>query len=173
MISIRTGTPQDTSLVTGILRDAAEWLILNDKKLWPPEMFTESSVADAINNHLLVIAEDSSQPAGIMFLQTVDHEFWPEKTDKAYYLHRLCVPRPFAKKGIPSVLIEWAYQYAVKKNMHFLRLDCAPRDALMNVYQQTGFVEIDRVKVGEMKTVDGTIIPGFVTVRFERKVCQY
>lgn len=172
MCKIRIGNIEDAKITRCILQNAAQWLLENDMKLWPPEMFTESYVKNSIKNNTLVIAENESEPVGIMFLHESDDEFWPDKiNDPAYYIHKLCVRRPYAKKGISSALIKWAYQHALHEGKKFLRLDCAPRPSLMNIYLQSGFVEIDRIIIPETKSgTDGKTIPGFITVRLEKYV---
>jgi GNAT superfamily N-acetyltransferase len=160
MIQIRPATADEAAEITNLLRQIATWLQHKGEPLWNPESFTTSLVQSGIERGDWILAKQGAILAGIVLRQTEDPEGWPDrKPGDAFYLHKLCVSRAFAGQGVSRKLIEWLSQSAHSLGHGYLRLDCAPRPALLNLYPSLGF-----------KLVDQRLIGGHPTHRFERKI---
>ncbi|MCZ3377805.1 GNAT family N-acetyltransferase [Rhizobium sp. AG207R] len=160
MLQIRPAIASEAPEIALLLRETAAWLARKGEPLWNPEVFTTSLVAKGINNSEWILAKWNSELAGIVLRQTQDVDAWPDrKPGDAFYLHKLCVSRAFAGVGISCKLIEWVSQSAEMQGYGYLRLDCAPRSALLRLYSSLGFTLIDRYSVG-----------GFSACRFEKKL---
>jgi GNAT superfamily N-acetyltransferase len=156
---IRPAAVGEAEIAVSIWAEAANWQKENGHPHWhssdfPLEMAQERSRAGE-----LVFGFDDNIPCACMLIQTVDPIFWPEKlAGSALYLHRLAVRRTYAHHGWGGALIEWAAKQAANLGVP-LRLDCAPRARLMNLYSFNGFLPVDEGPVER---------GGFTVVRYER-----
>jgi len=89
-----------------------------------------------------------------------DPEFWPDvPTGEAAYLHKIAVRRCHGGQGLTKVLVDWSALEAQREAKKYLRLDCAPRPALIKIYSSLNFQKVDERKVG-----------AHVVIRMERPV---
>jgi GNAT superfamily N-acetyltransferase len=158
-VEIRFARPDEAALAVPIWREVAQWLSDRNMALWPPSMFTlEMGLVHAEAGEL-VLGFDGETACASMLLQGADPVVWPEKVgEAALYLHKLAVRRASAGSGWAERMIMWAAARAEDARMP-LRLDCAPRPALMGLYEGCGFVGVDGGPV---------LRDGFMVMRYER-----
>jgi GNAT superfamily N-acetyltransferase len=79
-----------------------------------------------------------------MRIDTADPIHWPDDPPgEALYIHKVAVARSVAGQGWPARLLAAAARVADERRARFLRLDTAPREALIRVYQDLGFDLVD------------------------------
>lgn len=145
MLSIRRNAED----ALGVMKRAAEWLVERGMPLWQPSDFENGQFLDSISKEDLITAYVDDTVAGAMVLQWEDTEFWPHSRGDSGFIHKLCVERRFAGKGVAGALVEWAKNEVRARKRAFLRLDCsADRPKLCHVYENLGFSRVDRRMVG-------------------------
>ncbi|GLQ08420.1 N-acetyltransferase [Devosia yakushimensis] len=160
--TIRLATESDAAAILKLLQSVALWLETDGPgKLWPASSFKLIDIsAKAQRSEILVLTVDEDI-AGCLYMEESDDAFWPEALPgEALYLHKIAVDRAFAGRGFARQLIDWAAQHAAQKGLKFLRLDCAPRPRLVQVYRDAEFE-----RVGE-----DALMGGFLVARLQRAV---
>ena len=109
--------------------------------------------------HLVVRRADA---VAAFLLQDEDAAFWDDRPlGEAIYLHRIAVS-PAAQGGqATQVLTDWAAEETLRRGRDRLRLDCAPRPKLVEVYARLGFTAVDR-----------RVKSGMDIIRFERQLSR-
>jgi GNAT superfamily N-acetyltransferase len=140
-IQIRKAQRAEAQRILEILQSVAIWLeTIGPGKLWSASSFRLSDIEKRTERSEAVVLIDNGKIAACMFVEDSDDAFWPEaRTGEALYLHKLVVDRQFAGRGFSKILIDWAAEYATSCGKKFLRLDCVPRERLVEVYIQAGF----------------------------------
>jgi GNAT superfamily N-acetyltransferase len=139
----------DTATALTIMKEAAEWLISKEMPLWDPCEFSDGTILKTVDKTDFYCAFFHDVPAAAMIFQWSDPAFWPHAHGDSGFIHKLCVKRAFAGKGIPKEMIAWAKNQVLGKNRFFLRLDCAAdRSKLCGLYEDMGFKKVDRRMVG-------------------------
>lgn len=159
-IEVRQATASDLDVVVSILREAADWLTEKGIPLWPSSDFTSERMQPAVDVGDLIVAEDTQEVVAVVLRQWEDPLFWPDHaTGEAAHLHKLAVRRAKAGQGYVEALMNWIAVDTAGRGIKYLRLDCAPRAALLGVYEKLGFVLIDQRKVDH-----------FTVARLQKKV---
>lgn len=140
-MQFRTATPEDVSVVAGILAAAAEHLRAKGLGLWSSSEVSESAILPHINEGLYHIGFDGLEAIGVFRLQTHDPVFWPEITaGTSAYLHKLAVLPEKQGQRFAHSLLSYAVDLTRKRGFYFLRLDCrSGRPKLHKVYESFGF----------------------------------
>jgi GNAT superfamily N-acetyltransferase len=140
-MQFRTATPEDVSLVAGVLAAAAEHLRAKSLDLWSSSEVSESAVLPHINEGLYHIGFDGLEAVGVFRLQTHDPMFWPEITaGTSTYLHKLAVLPEKQGQRFAHAILSYAVCLTRKRGFSFLRLDCrSGRPKLLKVYESFGF----------------------------------
>jgi GNAT superfamily N-acetyltransferase len=149
--SVRQAMPQDTKIVTDILREAAHWLEQSGMPMWRDDELSSSRIAADIAAGLFFIAECDGELAGTIKFQLEDSLFWPDVLqEQSAFVHRLAVKRRFAGGRVSSTLLRWAVLRARSLERCFLRLDCeASRPRLRAVYEHFGFRHHSDRQIGQ------------------------
>jgi GNAT superfamily N-acetyltransferase len=143
-LTIRFAEQNDALSVTFLLKDVAQWLVQNNQALWHPDYFTVERTNGHIERSELVVGIIKDKIAASMLILKEDPEFWPEALPgEALYLHKIVVGREFSGYGLSHQLFLWAKEYATIVGAKALRLDCAPREKLVRVYEKAGFYPFD------------------------------
>lgn len=146
-LSISTGNVDEA---IGIMREAAKWLIDIGKPMWKLDEITKVKLlADTKADEFFVLKVDNDS-AGAMILKWYDPFFWPDiKPGESGFIHKLSIRRKYSGIGISKKMIEYAASECRKRNVSFLRLDCAgDRKELCNFYEKVGFKQIGRKTMG-------------------------
>jgi ribosomal protein S18 acetylase RimI-like enzyme len=158
--SVRLANPADTDAVVSVLREAAQWLVDRGMPLWEVGSFTTDALRANIERGEVVVAEICEQIGGVALRQWEDRVCWPDREiGEAGYIHKLAVKRNYAGQGMGNLIVGWVEQDLRVRHRKFLRLDCAPRNALMSFYEKMGFRRVDERTIGT-----------FVAVRFEKSL---
>ena len=114
---------------------------------WLPCHLTAEAVFE--ENVEPFLLEKDGQPAATALLAVEDTVFWPEKEkNSAVYVHRLSVAEGFAGEGLAGKMLAFAADYARKRGIPYLRLDCrGDREKLRKLYEAFGFRFVDTVEV--------------------------
>lgn len=83
-----------------------------------------------------------------------DPQIWEERSNEpAIYIHRIATNPTFRGKGLVTSIVEWAKEYAIKNNKHYVRMDTVGENkGLIQYYQRCGFEFLGLVK---LKNTDG------------------
>jgi GNAT superfamily N-acetyltransferase len=140
-ILVRQATPDDADSVSGVLREAANWLESKGWPLWQLNELSPSGIASDVNAGQYYIAECDGKSAGVVRFQLEDPLFWPDVAEgQSAFIHRLAIQRQFAGQGVSGALLKWAVGKTKSLERDFLRLDCAAdRSRLRAVYERFGF----------------------------------
>lgn len=140
-LTIRQATAGDAPLVSGILREAAQWLIERGDPLWRDDELRPERIATEVERGLYFLAANADQVIATLRFQLEDPEFWPDlPAGEAAYVHRLAVRRSAAGAGVSPLLLQWALERTRALGRRYLRLDTeASRLRLRAVYERFGF----------------------------------
>jgi ribosomal protein S18 acetylase RimI-like enzyme len=150
-LSIKSG---DTESALKIMREAASWLIKKGEPMWELKDLTAEKILDGITANEVYVGYIENKPVTAMILQWHDKIFWPDiPKNKSGFIHKLCVSREFAGKGYAKAMLQFAENECKKREIHFLRLDCAGnREKLCKIYEDNSFKQIGRKMVGSYDT---------------------
>lgn len=146
-LSINNGTVDEA---IEVMKEAAKWLIDMEKSMWKLEDMTkEKLLKDGKEDEFYVLKVDD-EVAGAMILKWNDPFFWPDiKQGQSGFIHKLSVRRKYSGTGISEKMIEHAAEECRKRNIDFLRLDCAgDRKELCSFYEKIGFKQVRRKMMG-------------------------
>jgi GNAT superfamily N-acetyltransferase len=139
-ILMKQATTAGISQISGVLIEAAEWLISNGEKLWDLDDLTAEKIASDVDEGKYWFAEIDNEIAGCIRYQNEDPEYWDDVPHRdSAFIHRVAIGRGFAGCGLAGRMIEWAKNKAKNDGKRYLRLDCADRPKLRAVYEKMGF----------------------------------
>ncbi|MDB5440015.1 MAG: hypothetical protein JWM33_2442 [Caulobacteraceae bacterium] len=157
---IRQVLPADCAPIVDVWREAAAWLERCGQPLWSPAEFTPERTIDLAERGELFAAFHDEAVVACMTLQGADPIFWNDAPHAAaLYLHKLAVRRQHAGSGLSGAMIDWACGFGLERGVQALRLDCAPRPALVDLYLRNGFRPFDQGAV---------VRGGYEVIRLER-----
>lgn len=125
-----------------IIREVAAWGRANGFRVWKDEWLTrEELVTREAPEEDFCVGLVDAKPACCMILQWVDTEYWPEAPKyEAGYLHKVCVRRAYAGKGLVSRMVDCAKNEAKARGARFLRLDTGwEMTKVRALYEAIGF----------------------------------
>ena len=136
---------QDAEAISDVLREAVEWRAAHLRRvLWDTAKLGVDVVRPMIMRQEFIAARDGAELIGVMTLQWLDLQFWPDRDDgQAGYLHKIAVRRAWAGQGVPAAMTAWAELRTLDSGRPLLRLDCEPASKLLAIYAALGFVAID------------------------------
>lgn len=130
--------------VYALIREIAQWLIDRGDPLWGEEEVSRDELVRVARAGELITGRIAGTLATCMYLHHEDRVFWPEaRPGEALYVHRLGVARQFAGAGYSYAMLDWAVREAKRIGRAFVRLDCEPRQKLLALYRDAGFVPVD------------------------------
>lgn len=129
---------------------------------WRAEQFADGAVEAVLQSGRLVVGLSDGRVVACMMLSDVDQEFWPEAAaGTALYVHKLAVLRSEAGGHWSGSMLDWAAATAKAQELQAVRLDCAPRERLLQLYAEHGFIRVDEEAIQ---------LGGFLTMRLQRRV---
>lgn len=149
-ISIRQASLEDVESVSGVLQEAAQWLLDSGMPMWRADELIQDNIKRDVEQGLFFIAECDGEVAGTVKFQLEDLLFWSDiPQQESAFVHRLAVRRRYAGGLVSSELLRWAVERTRALGRQFLRLDCeASRSKLRKVYEQFGFRHHSARQVG-------------------------
>lgn len=130
------------------MRDVAEWMKSSGKPMsqwWEPKNMNPAFLLQHTELNEFYVALVEGKPAASVVLQDSErNQSWKHidgnKTQKALYIHWLCVARAFSGQGFSKVMIDFATNEAKKRGFKLLRLDTnAEEERLCKLYEGLGF----------------------------------
>ena len=149
MVYIENGNI-DSSLL--IMLEVAKWLTEKGEPLWKIEDLTkEKLLEDNITSDNFYTCWENDEPIATMILQWHYPKFWKNiRSGETGFIRKLCVSRKYAGKGISYKMMEFAENECKRKNINYLRLDCAgDRQKLCKFYESLGYTQINKKIIGE------------------------
>ena len=146
---IRQARVADTEHVSSILTEAAKWLISINQQLWQQDELALSALEKDVASGSYYLAYWNEKPVGTFKFQLEDTLFWPDVPNyESAFVHRLAVKRSAAGLGVSIQMLNWAKAKTKELGRKYLRLDCAKRQKLCNLYERNGFIKHSERQVG-------------------------
>lgn len=125
-----------------VMREVAAWGRAKGFRVWPEEWLTREKLltADACPESFYLGRLDG-RTACAFLLQQRDSEYWPGAPEgEAVYLHKFCVRREFAGRGMTGLLTEAVRELCRQKGIRYIRLDTAlDEKEVRRIYLNAGF----------------------------------
>lgn len=129
-----------------VMREVSAWGREKGYRVWPEEWLTpeEMLTADAGPENFC-IGVLGGEIACAFLLQWEDHDYWPKAQKyEAAYLHKFCVCRRFAGKGMTEKVIGAVKEECRKRGIRYIRLDTAlDEKKVRRIYLDAGFQIVD------------------------------
>ena len=129
-----------------IMREVSAWAREKGYRVWPEEWLTpeELVTADAGPENFCIGILDG-EIACAFILQWRDHEYWPRASEyEAAYLHKFCVLRKFAGRGMTETVIHAVKEECRRRGIPYIRLDTAlDEKKVRRIYLDAGFKIVD------------------------------
>ncbi|MGA2615044.1 MAG: GNAT family N-acetyltransferase [Spirochaetia bacterium] len=148
-LEIRAG---EVDLAIEVMQEVAQWCIESGNPMWSLGELTRGKLLRHPRaEDSFIVARSGGTPAASMILQWHDLLFWPMvKEYESGFIHKLCVRREFAGKGLSTALVGHAVRECSRQGVEYLRLDTdITKPKLHDLYERMGFVRAGR------KLVDG------------------
>ncbi len=144
------------------LREIAEWMNKNDKKMWDIRKLDRDEFLKSNKNSEFYLGFDNGVPVTSIMLKENDTFMWPDiEENETLIIGKLGVERKSSGKGLAIEMLSFAYDEASKRGKKYLRLDCyADREYLCKLYEEFGF---KLIKKREM-------MPGLFAAFYELRV---
>lgn len=141
-IAIKQAVDYDIPVIEGILLDTVNWLSEMGQPLWEERETKWSFLSTRYSIDEFYIALIDGKPSGCMVLTKHRPFYWmDEDTSNSLFVHKLAVVKVAKHMGVGNCLIEYAKEYASKRNISAIRLDCDEyRPKLRAFYEKHGFV---------------------------------
>lgn len=143
-LEIRAG---EVDLAVEVMQEVARWCIESGNPMWSLEELTrEKLLRHPPAEDSFLVAWSGGTPAASMILQWHDPQFWPSvKENESGFIHKLCVRRGFAGKGLSTKMVEHAVRECSRRGIGYLRLDTdVTKPKLCGLYERMGFVRAGR-----------------------------
>lgn len=145
---LRLGIPGDLDAVSGLVREAAEWLRTSKNtdqwaKPWPGRIRQRERILDDLLTGKTWLVWDGETAAATITVDTdepVDlkgQPVWPEheRLRSALYLRRIVVARDYAGRGLGAALLDWAAHVAKRDHRAALiRIDVWTTNLELHAY---------------------------------------
>jgi GNAT superfamily N-acetyltransferase len=159
MLKIAYATPAEAAKAQTLIQNVSQWLEQRGIGLWQPSQFSDEWVGRHLERGELVVTKQNGAVVGMMLLMLEDAIWDDYPMGEAVFVHKVAVSRDHAGLGVAAALLEFAVSEAGQLGRMFVRLDCALRQPLVDLYEANGFVRLDQRVVGR-----------FTVWRLERRV---
>lgn len=125
-----------------IFREVAAWGRSRGLRVWPDEWLTpEELLTDEAGPGNFYVGMADGREACAFILQWSDRAYWPDAPEfEAGYLHKLCVRREFAHRGMTARVVEAVKAECARRGAKYLRLDTGyDEPAVRDIYLSAGF----------------------------------
>ena len=134
--------PNSPGRAIAIMREVAAWgreRGLRGEPLLRPH--PEELLTDEAGPSNFYVGAVDGEEACAFILQWSDREWWPEAEPfEAGYLHKLCVRRKFAHRGMTARVVEAVKAECARRGVRRLRLDTGAEEAVVrDIYLAAGF----------------------------------
>ena len=125
-----------------VMREVAAWGRARGFRVWPDGWLTpEELFTDEAGPENFYIGTVDGETACAFILQWSDREWWPQAAPcEAGYLHKLCVRRAFAHRGLAGQVVRALREVCRRRGARYLRLDTGyDEPAVRDIYLAAGF----------------------------------
>lgn len=125
-----------------IFREVAAWGRSRGLRVWPDAWLTpEELLTDEVGPENFYVGTANGREACAFILQWSDRAYWPNAPKfEAGYLHKLCVRREFAHRGMTARVVEAVKAECARNGAKYLRLDTGyDEPAVRDIYLSAGF----------------------------------
>lgn len=137
-----TLTPNSPDRAMAVMREVAAWGRERGLRVWPDQWLTpEELLTDEAGPENFYVGAADGEAACAFILQWSDREWWPQAGPfEAGYLHKLCVRRQFAHRGMTARVVQAVKTECARRGVRRLRLDTgAEETAVRDIYLAAGF----------------------------------
>lgn len=129
-----------------VMQEVAAWGRQQGYRLWPAEWLTAEALCTPYaqpENFCVGLIE--GEIACAFLLQWEDPDNWPQAPrGQAAYLHKLCVRRKYAGRGMTKLLTQALQQECRKRGLRYIRLDTALDEKVVRkIYLHAGYRIVD------------------------------
>ncbi len=129
-----------------VMREVAAWGRKQGYRVWPDEWLTaeELLTPDAQPENFCIGTIDGEIACGFI-LQWTDAVYWPNAPEQeAAYLHKFCVLRRFAGRGVTKLVTEAIRSECRRRGIRYIRLDTGlDEKAVRKIYLKAGYKIVD------------------------------
>jgi GNAT superfamily N-acetyltransferase len=139
-VNVKRARHGDADTVAELLDEATVWVGELGFEQWPLP-FPRDELAEAIDRgEVYVVEGEDDEPVATLVLLQDDPQYWGDRPQDAFYLHKFAVRRDRAGRGIGAAVVEWANAEAAEAGREFLRLDClCDNPRIRDYYEDLGF----------------------------------
>jgi GNAT superfamily N-acetyltransferase len=139
-VNVKRARHEDGDIVAELLDEATVWVGELGFEQWPLP-FPRDELAEAIDRgEVYVVEGEDDEPVATLVLLQDDPQYWGDRPQDAFYLHKFAVRRDRAGRGIGAAVVEWANAEAAEAGREFLRLDClCDNPRIRDYYEDLGF----------------------------------
>jgi len=139
-VNVKRARHEDADTVAELLDEATVWVGELGFEQWPLP-FPRDELAEAIDRgEVYVVEGEDDEPVATLVLLQEDPQYWGDRPQDAFYLHKFAVRRDRAGRGIGAAVVEWANAEAAEAGREFLRLDClCDNPRIRDYYEDLGF----------------------------------
>ncbi len=139
-MNVKRARHEDADTVAELLDEATVWVGELGFEQWPLP-FPRDELAEAIDRgEVYVVEGEDDEPVATLVLLQDDPQYWGDRPQDAFYLHKFAVRRDRAGRGIGAAVVEWANAEAAEAGREFLRLDClCDNPRIRDYYEDLGF----------------------------------
>lgn len=129
-----------------VMKEVAEWGRNKGFKVWLDEWLTpEELITEEAKPQYFCIGKVNDKIACAFILQNSDVMYWGNRPAKeAVYLHKLCVRREFAHRGMTKSIVEAIRTECRNNGIKYIRLDTGLDEKVVRkIYLRAGFRIVD------------------------------
>ncbi len=130
----------------GVMQEVAAWGRAKGFRIWPDAWLTrEVLLAADVHPENFYLGKIGGRTACAFLLQTRDSEYWGGAGEgEAVYLHKFCVRREFAGRGMTGLVIGAIKKLCKERGIRYIRLDTTlDEKTVRKIYLHAGFKIID------------------------------
>ena len=129
-----------------IMKEVAAWGRSKGFRVWLDEWLTaEELMSKDVKPENFCVGKLNGKSACAFLLQWSDSEYWKNAPKyEAVYLHKFCVRREYAHRGMTRSVIEAIREFCRCKGIRYIRLDTALDEKIIRkIYLNAGFKIVD------------------------------
>lgn len=139
-----------------IMKEVAAWGRSKGFRVWLDEWLEKDRlVTKEAKPENFCVGKLDGESVCAFILQWSDTEYWPDAPEyEAVYLHKFCVRREFAHRGMTKSVIEAVKVLCKKKKIKYIRLDTGLEEKVIRkLYLDAGFKIVNIIDYGNGHSV--------------------
>ena len=150
--SFGSASVEDVNTIFALYVKRIEWMDAQGISQWNVTAYLDSYpigyYEDKLTHGNLYVLKLDDKIAGAVVILENDPRWKDQRDSSAYYVHNLVTDPVY--KGIGRIILHEAEKLAVQNKKHYLRLDCASDNAILNhYYESLGYALIGKCEDGE------------------------